>query len=64
MKSIFKIIMHVLKRLQKNLECFTSEPKAHGIYKNLHIKINLKIHILETNRPIKFKSCILSIFKI
>ena len=52
-KSIVEIIIHVLKLLQKN-ECFTSKPHAHGTFWNLHIKINLKIHISKTNRSIKF----------
>ena len=40
MKSVFKIIIHVLKVLQKNFECFTSKPNTHGTFWNLHIKIN------------------------
>ena len=41
MKSIFLIIIHVLKLLQENFECFTSKPNAHGTFRNLNIKINL-----------------------
>ena len=50
MKSLLKIIIHVLKLPQKNFESFTSKPNAHGTFWNLHIKINLKIYIAETNR--------------
>ena len=64
MKSILKIIIHVLKRLQKNFEYFTSTPNAHGTFRNLHIKINLKINISETTGPIKLEFCMLSIFEI
>ena len=45
MKSILKSIIHVLKLIEKNFECFTSKPNAHGTFWNLHIKINLKINI-------------------
>ena len=31
-KSILKIIIHVLKLLQKNLECLTSKPIALGTF--------------------------------
>ena len=30
MKSVFKIIIHVLKLLKKNFESFNSKRKAHG----------------------------------
>ena len=40
MKSILKIIIHVLKLLQKIFECFTSNPNAHGTVWNLHIKMS------------------------
>ena len=36
----------------------------HGTFWKLHIKINLKINISETNRSIKLEFCMLSIFKI
>ena len=39
MKSILKIIKHVMKIPQKNFESFTSKPNAHGIFRNMHIKI-------------------------
>ena len=60
-KSILKSMIHALKLIQKNVEYFTSKPNAHGTIWNLHIKINLKIHISETNEPIKFNFCISSI---
>ena len=58
MKFCFKIIIYVLELLQKNFECFTSKPNAHGTFRNLLNKINLKINILETNEPIELKFCI------
>ena len=57
---MLKIIIHVLKLLQKNIECFTSNPNAHGTFCNLHIKTDLKINISVNNRPIKFKFCLYS----
>ena len=39
MKSILKIITDVMKIPQKNFESFTSKPNAHGIFRNMHIKI-------------------------
>ena len=63
-KSILEIIIHILKLLHKNVECFTSEPNAHGIFWNLHIKSNLKINTSETNESIELKFFILSIFRI
>ena len=59
-KSILKIIIHVLKLLQKNFECCTLNPSVHGTFCNLYIKMNLKIHISETNGSIEFKFCTLS----
>ena len=38
-KSIFKIIIHVLKLLEKNFECFTSRPNAHGTFWNCILKL-------------------------
>ena len=52
MKSIFKIIIHVMKLVLKNFECFTSKPNANGTLWNLHIKINLKT--TETNGSITY----------
>ena len=43
MNSTFKIIIQVLKVVQKNFDYFASRPNAHGTFSNLHIKINLKI---------------------
>ena len=31
-KSIFKIIIHALKLIQKIFECFGSKPHAHGTF--------------------------------
>ena len=59
-KSILKITKHVLKRLQKNFEYFTSKSKAHGTF----LKLAYKINISETNGPYELKFCILPIFKI
>ena len=39
MKSILKIIIHVLKLLQKNSECLTSKPNTHVTFE-LYIKIS------------------------
>ena len=61
-KSILKIIIHVLKLLRKKVECFTLKPHAHGTFLNVQIKINLNINSLENNRSIETKFCILSIF--
>ena len=63
-KSTIKIIIHVLKLVQKIFECFTSKPNAHGTFRNLNIEINYKINISETSGPIELKSYILSILKI
>ena len=43
-------IIHVQKRLRKDIECFISKPNAHGKFWDLHIKISLKINISKTNR--------------
>ena len=51
--SKFKIIIHALKLIQNNFECFL-KPNTHKTLLNLHIKINLKNHIWGTNEPIKF----------
>ena len=48
-KCIFKIIIRVLKLLQKNFECFTSNPNSHETFWNLHITINKKVNISDTN---------------
>ena len=61
MTSILKIIMHVLKLLRIIFECFTSKPNVYGTFWNVHIKINFKINVSETNRSIELKFCILSI---
>ena len=39
-KSILKIIVHVLRILLQNFECFVSKPNAHGTFSNFHIKIS------------------------
>ena len=39
-KSILKIIIHVLKCLQTNFEYFTSKTNVHGTFLNLLIQIN------------------------
>ena len=31
-KSILKVIIYVLKHLQKYYECFTSKPNVHGTF--------------------------------
>ena len=63
-KSIIKIITHVLKFLQKFFEYFTSKSNAHGTFCNSHIKINLNINISEANGSIELKFCMTSIYKI
>ena len=40
---------------------FTAKSNAHGTFWNLHIKINLKINILETNWSTKLKFSLLSV---
>ena len=42
-------IIHSLEFTEKNFECFTSKPNAHGTFKNVHIKINLTINMSEIN---------------
>ena len=54
-KSTLKIFIQVLKLLQKNFECSASKPNAHGTFWNLHIKINFKMNISETNRSTDVK---------
>ena len=39
MMMIGPIGLHVVKSLQKNVECFTSKPNAHGTFRNLDFKI-------------------------
>ena len=43
---------------------FYLKPNAHGSFWNLHIEINKKINISETNRPIELEFYTLFIFKI
>ena len=59
MESILEIIIHVLKFIEKNLEFFTLKPNAHGTFRNLHIKINIKFNISDTNGTIKLEFCML-----
>ena len=42
-KSIIEVIIHVLKFLYTNVECFTSKPNAYGTFWNLHIKISFSL---------------------
>ena len=49
---MLKIIIYALNLKEKNFECFTSKPNAHGTLGNLHIKINLKINISERGRRV------------
>ena len=51
-KSILKIIIEVLKLVQKNVDCFTSKPRAHGKVKVSHYRsrrstedVDARIHI-------------------
>ena len=59
-----KIIGHVIQSLNyytclevstENSSLYTSKHNAHGTFWNLHININLKIDISETDRPIELK---------
>ena len=63
MKSILKVLIHILKPPQKKFEHFTSKPNAHRTFRNLHIIINFKINrpISEINRSIELKFCIFPI---
>ena len=54
----FKLLYMPWKLYNKFFECFTSKPNEHGTFWNLHIKINLKIHISETNTSVDLKFCI------
>ena len=38
--GLLKIIIHVMKLLQKYVECFISKPNMHGTFCNLHIETN------------------------
>ena len=60
-RILSSMTVHVLKLVK--IFCFTSKPNALGTFWNLHIKINLKIYISETNTATEMKLSILSHFK-
>ena len=62
MKSICKIIIHVLELAQKNFECLTSKPKAHGTFESYILKL-IK-NLISWKLMIELKFCMLSIFKL
>ena len=47
--AYFKLLYMSWNFYRKFFEYFTSKPNAQGIFLNLHIKIDLKINIFETN---------------